>query len=87
MPKGFNAIHTRHIEVDDTQRGIQIRVSDNGIGIKKELLRKIPRMNHALSNLAERLKLFYNKENLMQIFSEDKKGTEVRILLPGNKND
>jgi sensor histidine kinase YesM len=40
-------------------------------------------MNHAVANLAERLRLFYHKKNLLKVNSQPEKGTEVIINLPG----
>jgi sensor histidine kinase YesM len=71
------------IKVEDNTHGTTITVADDGTGIDADSLNKVFEMNHALANLAERLKLFYNKRNLLGVYSKIKSGTTVTIKLPG----
>jgi sensor histidine kinase YesM len=85
--KSDNSVLHVDVEVSDLDQGTQIIVSDDGAGIKKEILKKILHMNHALSNLDERLQLFYNRGSLLHIQSEENNGTQVKIILPDARND
>ena len=69
-------------------------VTDNGIGMTKEQIQAVMSgSGHAaedaestgigLENVINRLRLFYNQENLLSIYSEGAgRGTEVTMRLP-----
>ncbi len=73
----------------------RIRVRDNGVGMSEERIREVLAGNAGenpvmadsngvgIANVISRLRLFYDRENVLQIFSEGKdKGTIVDILIP-----
>jgi LytS/YehU family sensor histidine kinase len=72
------------IEVDlfEFEKHIQVKISDDGIGIHPQVLRQLPKPDHALGNISERLNLLFKKKNLMQISSIFNKGTTVEIKIP-----
>jgi len=73
-----------HIEEDD--RGyLNMTVMDNGEGIDAPRLRQLPVSGHSLANIFARLRLLYNKKDLIRISSEYGKGTAVHIQLPVEK--
>lgn len=74
---------------------IRIQITDNGCGITKERLQEIQSgriVSHStekdsngigLGNVQERLRLYYNMENLFSIESEgENMGTSVTISIP-----
>ena len=76
---------TGHIE-DNT---LFIKISDNGVGILPERLEEIRKMEYSskyqsfgIKNTLERLKLFYNDNCRIEIYSEYKKGTDICITIP-----
>ncbi len=83
------------LSVYEIEDNVCISVRDNGIGIKKEKIEKILNGNLksedisgnsngiGLDNVINRLKLFLDSEDVLEIVSEgENKGTEVRIYLP-----
>ena len=83
------------LSIEEKESCYIIEVKDNGIGISKERLKEINdghRISNdreedsngiGLGNLMERLKIYYNSENLFRIESEGlNQGTRVTIELP-----
>ncbi|HIU76898.1 MAG TPA: histidine kinase [Candidatus Pelethocola excrementipullorum] len=83
------------LSIEEKESCYIIEVKDNGIGIPKERLKEIHdghRISNdreedsngiGLGNLMERLKIYYNSENLFRIESEGlNQGTRVTIELP-----
>jgi signal transduction histidine kinase len=69
------------IELLEFEHYISIKISDDGIGIHPQVLRQLPKHDHALGNIADRLNLLYKKKNLMQISSIFEKGTTIEIKI------
>lgn len=74
---------------------VYISVKDNGAGMSREKIRQVLQGGReenqtlsssngiAISNVIHRLELYYNRKNLLQIFSEGEgMGTEVLLKLP-----
>lgn len=73
---------------------VQVEIEDNGIGISVEKVKQIleddaelmQEQGHStgigFSNVVRRLRLFYGKEDVINIISEHDKGTKVIIQLP-----
>ena len=74
---------------------IRVRIQDNGIGMSEERIREVmegragenPVMKDSngvgIANVTSRLRLFYDRDEVMHIFSEgEDKGTIVDILIP-----
>ena len=72
-----------------------MRIQDNGIGMSEERIREVmegragenPVMKDSngvgIANVTSRLRLFYDRDEVMHIFSEgEDKGTIVDILIP-----
>lgn len=67
-------------------------ITDDGIGISKEKLEELrcsvaledTTENIALSNINNRIKLYYGEDYGLEIFSEMNKGTRVRLVMPVN---
>ncbi|MBR1692896.1 MAG: histidine kinase [Lachnospiraceae bacterium] len=89
--KGLITLH-----VYEKEEHICIEMKDNGIGIRPEILNKImtgtlkeedlskASNGIGLDNVTSRLRLFCDREDVFEIFSEGEgKGTTVRIYLPG----
>ncbi|MEE9169274.1 MAG: histidine kinase [bacterium] len=70
------------IEVAESDKSIRLKVSDNGKGIKSEMLKEIPIYGHALANISERLHLQFKEDELLRINSELDKGTIVEMTIP-----
>jgi len=87
MSKG--TVRITGTKVNDT---IIFEISDDGIGISKEKLKKLKSSvalektseSIALSNISSRIKLYYGEEYGLEIFSEVEKGTRVRLVMPVN---
>ncbi|MBQ4901107.1 sensor histidine kinase [Paenibacillus sp. Marseille-P2973] len=67
--------------------GIELKVIDNGIGMKPKIVKKLlsaPSLSggYGVKNVDERIKLRYGEEYGISIFSIYGAGTTVRILLP-----
>jgi signal transduction histidine kinase len=96
-----NAIHYKKEQgktfisftINDTNQGVEIRVTDNGQGIEKEVQAKVFDMfyRHNLKAKGSGLGLYISRncvEKLsgdIDLFSEIGQGTEVRIVLPDLK--
>ena len=63
-------------------QAIRISVADDGKGISRQQLAKLPTPGHALANISERLSLMFRKDNLLQIDSSENGGTEVTLTIP-----
>ena len=69
---------------------MQIYVRDNGKGMDRETLEKLrkqmespdPEAGIGMSNIAQRLRLFYRNDYSFTIESEEGKGTLIKISLP-----
>ncbi|MDD6660693.1 MAG: histidine kinase [Lachnospiraceae bacterium] len=85
------------LEIEETDTCIRIRIIDNGCGISEDRLIQIRNGSVVsasseknsngigLGNVQERLKLYYNREDLFSIESEgENKGTTVTIRVPLN---
>jgi len=70
-----------HIEESDNGH-LCMTVKDNGEGVDALRLSQLPVSGHSLANIYARLRLLYNKNDLIRISSEAGKGTTVRIQLP-----
>ncbi len=88
------------LKVERLPELIRIRVKDNGVGMSEERIREVLAGNAGenpvmadsngvgIANVISRLRLFYDRENVLQIFSEGKdKGTIVDILIPAPKEE
>lgn len=77
-----------------------ISVRDNGLGMTKERIQEILECHASgskletdstgigLDNVIHRMELYFNRKNLVQIFSDGPdKGTEVRLLIPYEKEE
>ncbi|MEL7598095.1 MAG: histidine kinase, partial [Clostridiaceae bacterium] len=84
---------TIKISLKEEKKYIIIQIQDDGIGIDKEVLDKLfdenNQKNHTghttgigINNVYERLKIYFEQENLLLIDSEINAGTCVTILLP-----
>ena len=70
------------ISVCQDGQGVRIVVRDDGFGFDPSQKHPLKRNNHALSILAERLRLVYGNRNLLSIHSRPGEGTEVAIQIP-----
>ncbi len=83
------------LKVERLQGLIRVRIEDNGIGMSAERIKEVmsgragenPVMKDSngvgIANVMARLRLFYDREEVMHIFSEGMdKGTIVDILIP-----
>lgn len=69
---------------------INFWIEDNGIGINQEEIKDLLNMNsksdikkgYAINNINQRLKLYYNENYKLDIYSEVGKGTKVQIVIP-----
>lgn len=76
-------------------QSVIIDVSDNGLGMDDETVKRLQegrkQSGHTtglgLWNVRERLRLFFGRENLLQIMSIPKQGTTIRIILPKGDPD
>ncbi|MFQ5651664.1 MAG: sensor histidine kinase [bacterium] len=73
------------IALEESNGYLRVEISDNGQGIRPEVLERLPRPGHALANIAERLSLFYEESGLLRIQSRWQEGTKVEIKLPVSK--
>ena len=84
------------LSVDRADDGLQIVVTDNGAGMTKEKIAAVMSgtaltdgqsgsTGIGLGNVMNRLKLYYNREDLLTIHSEGiGKGTEIMVVLPAD---
>lgn len=83
------------LKVERLQDLIRVRIEDNGVGMSAERIKEVmsgragenPVMKDSngvgIANVMSRLRLFYDREEVMHIFSEGMdKGTIVDILIP-----
>ena len=73
---------------------IAIIVSDNGVGMSEEKIDKIknsfnlPAEEHiGINNIYKRLTLFYGEKSIMEIYSEEDKGTRILLKIPYTGTD
>lgn len=57
---------------------IRFEISDNGVGMDSTK----PHNGYAISNIKERLRLYYQQDDLLQIISCKNKGTTIKIHIP-----
>ena len=77
-------VHTYHKD------HMQFVISDNGCGMEVEKLESIKETLHneenskgiGISNIYQRLKLFYGEDVVFHITSQAGKGTEIEIIIP-----
>ena len=92
-----NIEREKHIilKVERLPELIRVRIEDNGVGMSEERIKEVmagnagenPVMKDSngvgLANVISRLRLFYDREEVMHMFSEGRdKGTIVDILIP-----
>ena len=83
------------LKVERLPELIRVRIEDNGVGLTEERIKEImsgnagenPMMKDSngvgIANVISRLRLFYDREEVMQMFSEGRdRGTIVDILIP-----
>lgn len=76
--------------VRNTKENVLVTIRDNGKGISHEKLEELNAKQQVtghttgigLRNVKERLRLFFNREDLIQIESEENVGTTIRLTLP-----
>ncbi|MFW6238747.1 MAG: sensor histidine kinase [Halanaerobiales bacterium] len=77
------------VQVKKENGYIVIRVRDNGRGMKKDQIEKIMNTTSdsvsGLANIKQRLELYFNRKNLLQIKSKPGQGTEVTVRVPLRK--
>ncbi len=88
------------LKVERLPELIRVRVEDNGVGMSEDRIKEVmggnagvnPVMKDSngvgITNVMSRLKLFYDREEVMHIFSDGPdKGTIVDILIPAPKEE
>jgi two-component system sensor histidine kinase YesM len=84
--EGAGRIHVSGQIVGDR---IAFIVSDNGPGMAKELIDNIlvkHSVGYGLSNVNDRIKLFFGNEYGIRITSDAREGTQVKLEIPKYKN-
>ena len=87
-----------HILIYNENCNVTIDIEDNGIGIPENVLESIfsknekrPHKGHitglGINNVKERLEIMYGRQDIFEIFSEENKGTLVRIRLPFERGE
>lgn len=86
------------IRIFDTDDAVVVEVIDDGVGMPEETIRQIlslterndEHVGHStgigLTNVIRRLQIFYQTHHVVEIDSEQGKGTTVRLLLPKNQD-
>ncbi len=69
---------------DDREKWLEITVRDDGSGMEQKLVEEILQEEKigGLSNIKERLRLFYQRDDLLDIETFPGRGTRVMILIP-----
>lgn len=82
------------IRAKDDGDYIKFQVEDDGIGMEKEKLDKIlyrtedsPEKRFGLFGTIQRIQLYYQQENLVQIDSEVGRGTVITVRIPKEKDE
>ena len=78
------------IEALYTEDGIQLKVSDNGIGMDEETVKAIREgrtQGVGLRATIERLRIYYNNPDVFSIESEKGRGTTITITIPNNQEN
>ena len=82
------------IRAKDDGDYVKFQVEDDGIGMEKEKLDRIlyrtedsPEKRFGLFGTIQRIQLYYQQENLVQIDSEVGKGTVITVRIPKEKNE
>lgn len=74
--------------VRDDQQFVLIEIADDGVGISPEIMASLLKNTDkgskriGLQNVIRRLELYYQCEDVMKIYSEEKKGTRVTLRIP-----
>ena len=78
-----------NIEVKAVEEQIQIVIQDNGIGMSEELCRKVNegkviklKDHFGLSNVKERIALYFGDAGSFHVASQEGQGTRITIILP-----
>ena len=83
-----------HVFINEQNNNLVCEIIDNGTGIKNEDIRKILRQSPedhehftsiGINNVNDRIKLLYGDEYGVTITSEENKGTNVRVVIPAQK--
>lgn len=82
---------TISVRVRVVDQGIEMEVADDGVGIAPEKIEQLLQGEQpvqgrsggvGLSNVIRRLRLYYRKDDLLNIRSEEGKGTTITIFIP-----
>lgn len=83
-----------HVFINEQNNNLVCEIIDNGIGIKNDDIKKILRKSSGkhehftsigINNVNDRIKLLYGEEYGITITSEENKGTNVRVVIPAQK--
>ena len=84
------------ISAKKEENTVMIMVSDDGIGMKPELVNELNRemelisedtvsgSHYGIQNSNQRLKIIFGPQYGMRVYSEENEGTEVRIMIPAS---
>lgn len=80
------------LSIKKDEQDLLIKVTDNGVGIVKDVLKAIESDSYenqsststgiGLSGIRKRLKLYYDRDDLLTIISKEDVGTEVCVRIP-----
>lgn len=83
-----------HVFINEQNNNLVCEIIDNGIGIKNDAIKKILRKSSGkhehftsigINNVNDRIKLIYGDEYGVTITSEENNGTNVRVVIPAQK--
>ncbi|MFA9381096.1 MAG: sensor histidine kinase, partial [Acetanaerobacterium sp.] len=90
--KGENGII--HISVRRSPLGVELSVSDNGVGMSEEKINSLLRRDadksqdsFGLWGTLERIRIFYGRESCFRIESTSGIGTKVTLIIPGEADN
>ena len=87
-----------YISLERGEKGVYISVQDNGVGMSEDTVQKILRCHEfeseksghttgiGLYNVVQRLRLFFDCEDVIAVESEPGKGTKVTLIIPFPKD-
>jgi hypothetical protein len=80
---GMRELQTLHVDIRAYERNaaIVIEVEDDGLGIAAGIAESLP-SGHGLSNVSERLRLFFGDGAALQLEQREPRGTRARIVCP-----
>ena len=86
-PKGGHGIIDVSVKLEGPD--VVIKVRDDGVGMSRETVQKIMEKSGSfgIRGTVERLRIFYMRENIMEIKSEPGKGTTVILRVPAESGD